>query len=119
MIISWLGDFGNSAGTALTPITPHGYARLSKLKNAAIVSDINSSITRAIVSHKKGINVLYASGGAKFVPLDARTTLPVKPDPTITTFTPTLKELLIAEKGSFQQSSDGCQDCVWMNLDRN
>jgi hypothetical protein len=36
------------------------------MKNLAILSDINSSLTR-IPSHKKGLNVLYANGGAHWV----------------------------------------------------
>ena len=39
------------------------YPRLSRLKNAAILSDINSSTTRLVIAHKKGINALLASGG--------------------------------------------------------
>jgi len=44
--------------------------KLSKLKNRAIVSDIMSSITRVEPAHKKGLNVLYANGAAKWVQRD-------------------------------------------------
>jgi len=43
------------------------YPKLAKYKSAAILSDINSAEDRVIVAHKKGINVMYANGGAKFV----------------------------------------------------
>ena len=42
---------------------------LARLKNKAIVSDINSAIERPLLMHKKGVNVLYANGGARWVPL--------------------------------------------------
>jgi prepilin-type N-terminal cleavage/methylation domain-containing protein len=41
--------------------------RLNKLKNRAIICDVVSSEDRLITAHKKGINVLFASGGARFV----------------------------------------------------
>jgi prepilin-type N-terminal cleavage/methylation domain-containing protein len=42
--------------------------RLSKMKNRAIAADVISSITRIIPAHRKGFNVLYANGGAQWVP---------------------------------------------------
>jgi prepilin-type N-terminal cleavage/methylation domain-containing protein len=61
------------------PRQPTEMFRLSKLKNRAIVSDINAtdglaalaagaSADRLLTVHAKGINVLYANGGAKWVP---------------------------------------------------
>jgi prepilin-type N-terminal cleavage/methylation domain-containing protein len=41
--------------------------RLNRLKNRAIICDVVSSEDRLITAHKKGINVLYANGGARFV----------------------------------------------------
>jgi prepilin-type N-terminal cleavage/methylation domain-containing protein len=41
--------------------------KLSKLKSKAIVSDVCSSPTRVKPAHVKGINVLYANGGARWV----------------------------------------------------
>ena len=41
--------------------------RLNKLKNRAIVADVIASEDRVIEAHKKGVNVLYANGGAKWV----------------------------------------------------
>ncbi len=52
--------------------TPPPAARmfnLARLKNKAILSDVNSDIGRPLLMHKKGVNVLYANGGAKWVPL--------------------------------------------------
>ena len=41
--------------------------RLNKLKSRAIVSDVISSITRVVPAHRKGVNVLLANGGARWV----------------------------------------------------
>jgi prepilin-type N-terminal cleavage/methylation domain-containing protein len=54
-------------GQILDGVTKSDMFRLSKLKNRAIVCDVVSSITRVIPSHRKGINVLYANGGAEWV----------------------------------------------------
>jgi prepilin-type N-terminal cleavage/methylation domain-containing protein len=43
------------------------YPRLSKLKNAAILADITSGEDRVTAAHKKGINVLYNNGSARWV----------------------------------------------------
>jgi prepilin-type N-terminal cleavage/methylation domain-containing protein len=61
------------------PRQPTEMFRLSKLKNRAIVSDINAidgitalgagaSADRLLTVHAKGLNVLYANGAAKWVP---------------------------------------------------
>jgi prepilin-type N-terminal cleavage/methylation domain-containing protein len=47
---------------------PAAMFKLSKLKNLAIISDVNSSITRFLPGHKQGMNVLYANGAAKWAP---------------------------------------------------
>ena len=41
--------------------------RLNKLKNKAIIADVVSSNTRIRPAHQKGINVLFASGNARWV----------------------------------------------------
>ena len=41
--------------------------RLHKLKSKAIVADVMISPTRIKPAHKRGINVLYANGGARWV----------------------------------------------------
>ena len=82
-----------------TPKTQNApYPKLAKYKNSAILSDINSSETRLRIAHKKGINVLYASGGAKFV--DAKLILP---------------DML---KTDFNESTNQYQDALWYKLDQ-
>jgi prepilin-type N-terminal cleavage/methylation domain-containing protein len=117
VVIRWRGNFGNSTGTALEPPTPNGFPKLSKLKNVAIMSDINSSITRIRVGHKRGINVLYASGGAKYVDYQAKTDLPAPQNGSYVPAKPNLIELMNAESGAFNQSTDYLQDAVWLTLD--
>lgn len=51
----------------ITPFEPGAMMRLSKLKSKAIVGDIHSFKERLDRAHKKGINVLYANGGAKWI----------------------------------------------------
>ncbi|MEA2735516.1 MAG: hypothetical protein QOE14_1967, partial [Humisphaera sp.] len=74
------------------------YPKLAKYKSVAILSDINSSEARLRIAHKKGINVLYANGGAKFV--DAKLILP---DMLKTDFNPTTNQF---------------QDGLWYKLDQ-
>ena len=73
------------------------YPKLAKYKSAAILSDINSSETRLRIAHKKGINVLYANGGAKFV--DAKLILP---------------DMLQTD---FNETTNHFQDGLWYKLD--
>jgi prepilin-type N-terminal cleavage/methylation domain-containing protein len=117
VVIRWRAQFGNSNGTAIEPPAPNGFPKLSKLKNVAIMSDINSSITRIRVGHKRGINVLYASGGAKFVDYQAKTDLPTPQNGSYTPAKPNLIELMNQESGAFNQSTDFLQDAVWLTLD--
>lgn len=71
--ILWPGAAGTPAappvdhlnGALQKPWTP--YPRLSKFKNAAIISDIFSTPHRVNARHPKGINVVYANGGGKWV----------------------------------------------------
>ncbi len=43
------------------------YPRLSKFKNLAIIADLFSTPHRVAARHPKGINVVYANGGGKWV----------------------------------------------------
>ena len=43
----------------------------SKLKNKAILADANINLKHLEMRHKKGVNVMYTHGGAKWVPKDA------------------------------------------------
>ena len=47
--------------------TPGGFPKLSKYKNLAILADHVSSGQRIRQRHRKGVNVLYGHGGAKWV----------------------------------------------------
>ena len=87
-----------ASGTS-SAATGVGYPKLSKFKSVAVMSDINSSTTRTFVAHKKGINVLYASGGAKFVDVKL------------------IQTELDAEKGSFSPAKDYNQDSLWWKMD--
>jgi prepilin-type N-terminal cleavage/methylation domain-containing protein len=80
-------------------VTASVYPRLARYKSSAIISDINSSVTRTVIAHKKGINCLYANGAAKFV--DAKLIL----------------DDLNDEKGSFDPSKDIYQDDIWWRMD--
>jgi prepilin-type N-terminal cleavage/methylation domain-containing protein len=117
VVIMWRGNFGNTGNAAIGPVQKNAFPKLAKLKNVAILSDINSSITRLVVGHKRGINVLYASGGAKFVDFSARTDLP--PNIGITPANANLKQLMEGAKGGFSPASDNWQDSTWLTLDRN
>ncbi|HZZ42958.1 MAG TPA: prepilin-type N-terminal cleavage/methylation domain-containing protein [Tepidisphaeraceae bacterium] len=86
---------GGKGGT----IPVHAMMRLSKLKNHAIISDINSSYTRVPVGHANGINVLYANGGAHWV------------------LRSVIDKQLTAEGGAFASSANYLQDQLWNNLD--
>ena len=59
----------NGVIVAGTPPPAARMFNLARLKNKAILSDVNSEIQRPLLMHKKGVNVLYANGGAKWVPL--------------------------------------------------
>jgi prepilin-type N-terminal cleavage/methylation domain-containing protein len=47
------------------------FPRLAQLKNKALISDLIVSRFNVQRTHKTGVNVLYASGGAQYVPLKA------------------------------------------------
>ncbi|HEV2292368.1 MAG TPA: hypothetical protein VGR35_00845 [Tepidisphaeraceae bacterium] len=73
--------------------------RMSKLKNRAIVADVMSSVTRIKPAHQKGINVLYANGGASWVHYDA------------------FKKQLEMDVNMFAPEQDWVHDQIWNNLD--
>jgi prepilin-type N-terminal cleavage/methylation domain-containing protein len=82
--------------------------KLTTLKNRAVVSDINSSSTRSVTGHIKGLNVLYANGGAKWVDIGTRN--PAYP-------TEDLKLYFAQQIGQFNSGSNPIQDSVWNTLD--
>ena len=122
-VVAWTGAFGEKAGKNVAGTSPQTnlYPKLSKLKNVAIMSDINSSDTRLVVAHKKGINVLYASGGAHYVVVSSSTNLPPLPGGlswgTPAGVNPTILQLMQGGTGGFNQKSDYWQDGVWLTLD--
>lgn len=59
------GNFPNVGGKKY----PEGYPLLSKMKNKAILSELMRSPLDVKLMHKDGINVYYANGAARFVPL--------------------------------------------------
>ncbi len=100
------GPVGNPIIFAQNPGNPAtaqrvAYPRLAKYKSAAILSDINSSATRVPIAHKKGMNVLYANGGGKFIDVKL------------------IQAELDGEKGSFNPSKDPFQDQIWWKFDNN
>jgi prepilin-type N-terminal cleavage/methylation domain-containing protein len=50
---------------------PVVFPRLTQLKDKAVLSDIAPDLFRLEHRHRSGVNVLYASGAAKWVPLSA------------------------------------------------
>jgi prepilin-type N-terminal cleavage/methylation domain-containing protein len=50
---------------------PKNLPRLHELKNLAMMSDVVSQPDRVALTHRDGVNVLYANGAARWVPLDA------------------------------------------------
>jgi prepilin-type N-terminal cleavage/methylation domain-containing protein len=54
-----------------TPTAPLAFPRLTKMKSQAILADICASPERVRERHKKGANVLYGHGAAKWIDLGA------------------------------------------------
>jgi len=48
-----------------------GMPKLAKVKSLALIADIAVNPATIMTRHKKGLNVLYGHGGAKWVPMDA------------------------------------------------
>jgi len=58
----------------LGPGTPGKAATMLKwasMKNKAILADVNMNLKHLEMRHKRGVNVMYANGGAKWVPKEA------------------------------------------------
>ena len=64
-LLIWQDPPGGGANTPM----PSKTRKLTKLRNLAIVSDISAASTDIIQRHRDGVNVLYADGSAKWVPL--------------------------------------------------
>jgi hypothetical protein len=50
-------------------LQPFAMPRLKRFHNQAILADLTAARTRVITRHRTGINVLYGSGAAHWVPL--------------------------------------------------
>ena len=83
--------------------TPAEMFKLNKLKNRAIVADIMASPTRTTLGHKKGVNVLYANGGARWVDMGL--------------FDPQFKSAARNGTGLFSIGGNFLQHQIWNNFD--
>ena len=77
-IVNWVTQPGVGPGykiwdrsTEFSTAKETGMPRLSKVKNLALVADITINPAQMMGRHKKGMNVMYGNGGAKWVPSDA------------------------------------------------
>jgi type II secretory pathway pseudopilin PulG len=97
-----IDNFGKVVSWSNSPFPdlPAAFPKLSKYKNRAILSDPFASPARIFQRHKKGINVLYGNGGAKWVDLK-----PIKTD-------------LDKCDEPFTHTYDQYQDNIWLILDR-
>jgi len=86
------------------------FPKLSKFKNQAILADVIPNMTRVIDRHKKGVNVLYANGGAKWIEVTAKG----GPNMTTDSFKWNLEQCDIA----FSKSNNTNQDYIWTIFDR-
>jgi prepilin-type N-terminal cleavage/methylation domain-containing protein len=91
---------------------PSAFPKISKLKNKAILSDMNDSDTRPKICHKTGINVLYANGGAHWIPVKLLNNGSAGGQDAIRTD-------LTAENGGPQQAMNKYAFDLWQNLDRD
>jgi prepilin-type N-terminal cleavage/methylation domain-containing protein len=111
-LVSW-------EGTEPWPGTPTNklpFPRLTKMKNQAILADVFSDPRRLPERHKKGVNVLYGNGGAKWV--DAKVGAIVEVNKT----TPRYFNVELARCNSdFNQGRDTnneAQDFIWLIFDK-
>ena len=116
--VCWCADDNSSMGARPfeprlwinTREQPAAMQRLPHLKGRAILSDVNSSDTRTVTAHKGGLNVLYATGNAKWV--DFTTHFPGS-----TSSTATLGAYMNQQQGTFNEATNSIQDEVWETLD--
>lgn len=90
-------------GAFVQPAVKADMFKLNKLKSRAIVSDVMVGEDRTKLVHKRGINVLYANGGAKWIDLKL------------------VKEQFVRAKANDPFNSAGANNWVtnqiWNNLD--
>jgi prepilin-type N-terminal cleavage/methylation domain-containing protein len=107
-VVSW--GYGNTPGPfypikivngqVASPVQKADMFKLNKLKGRAIVADVVSSLTRVKPAHRRGINVLYANGGAHWV------------DESLF-----MKQLNTGGGGMFNISANYLHHEIWNNLD--
>jgi hypothetical protein len=86
-------------GAALTPYVPADMFKLSKLKSRAIIGDVNHHNQRLDRAHRKGVNVLYANGAAKWVDRSV------------------IQKQLNQPNNKFSGAQDWVHEQIWNNLD--
>ena len=87
------------------------FPKLARLKSAAIFSDITAGGGRLIAGHKRGLNVLYNNGGARWVDIRSRFNFGSGLNQTL--------EEQIAQQTGFGPGYDKIpQTQIWMTLDR-
>jgi hypothetical protein len=72
-VVAWQMPPPNAGGQQkfFTPADkPTSLPKLVSLKSKAILADVNLSPLHLKARHKKGVNVMYGNGGAKWVPKD-------------------------------------------------
>ena len=96
-VVSWKGDvpWPVDSGNNKTP-----FPKATRYKNLALLADLVSAPQRLIDRHKKGINVLYGNGGAKWV--DVKVFLAD----------------LNRSADPYTHTYDPYQDSIWATLDR-
>ena len=86
------------------------FPKLTKFKNQAILADVVATMTRVVQRHKKGVNVLYANGSAKWIPLTAKG----GPNTTTDSLTWNLQQSDQNISGTYNTN----QDNIWTIFDR-
>jgi type II secretory pathway pseudopilin PulG len=97
-------------GAATGIPSPFEFPKLAKLKGAALFSDINAGEGRLAVGHKRGLNVLYNTGGARWVDISERVNFGGS-------LNETLAQLINGQTG-YGSGFDARQIQIWMSLDR-
>jgi prepilin-type N-terminal cleavage/methylation domain-containing protein len=110
-------------GTKPTAIEWSTYPKLSKFRNRAMAADLFSSPSRVNLHHKKGINVLYSDGSAKWFDTKRFEKLaPTWTNPPGSTgnsvFAGTITAWLTLPDG-FATSANGTMAACWELLDRD
>ena len=107
---AWIlrGFPGNPGGT----VSRYEYPKLAKYKAAALMSDINSLGRRVFTGHKKGINVLYNTGAARWVDIGERVRFGNLVNDSLSTVLDKEDQL------GFSATANALQVQIWAILDR-